>query len=308
MSSFLIQVESLKLAPFVSRSLECVLARFGSSSCGLRWMVCVLGGCGWRAPCLAPLAPLLGSGGESLLISMCVGSLIAETLWLCSKTLLSISLQYQRYSSLTLMGIASWFGCSEAGSEFWEWHCPSAGKPSLARCGSQLAKAYRVQVSSACSSSVPFKDLESEDPAEFVRLQQERCLLAKTVVFGPNQSGDYGHCRCHLFTAIRVAVLLLSQVLIAPVTSISSTLIRRKLEFFTELSFPLLLNSCHPYKTIPPWQNGGCILHCRCKRGCGFEFWHLYSGNRACNVEISPRYKKAIQKLERGPGHPACGL
>lgn len=103
-----------------------------------------------------------------------------------------------------------------------------------------------MQVSSACSSSVLLKDQESEDPAEFVRLQQEKCLLAETVVFGPNWSGHHGHCRCHLFTAVRVAMLLLSQVLAAPVTSVSSTLIRRKLESFTELSFPLLINSCHP--------------------------------------------------------------
>ena len=53
---------------------------------------------------------------------------------------------------------------------------PSAGKPSLARRGSQLAEAYRVQVGLASFSSVPFKDQESEGPAEFVRLQQERCL------------------------------------------------------------------------------------------------------------------------------------
>lgn len=50
-------------------------------------------------PCLAPPAPLLGSGGESLLISMCVASLIAQTLLLCSKMLLSISLQYQLFQS-----------------------------------------------------------------------------------------------------------------------------------------------------------------------------------------------------------------
>lgn len=59
MPSFLIQVGSLKLAPLVSRSSECVLARFGSASCGLHWMVCVLGGCGWRGS-------LSGSSGSPI--------------------------------------------------------------------------------------------------------------------------------------------------------------------------------------------------------------------------------------------------
>ena len=95
----------------------------------------------------------------------------------------------------------------------------------LARFGSQQAKACKpckaCKVGSACSSSVLLKDQESEDPAEFVRLQQERCLLAKTVVFGLNWPGHHGHCRCHLFTAVPVTMLLLGQVLAAPVTSIS---------------------------------------------------------------------------------------
>lgn len=100
MPSFLIQVGTLKLAPLVSRSSECILARFPAAPAADCAGWSALGGVVGGAPVwLLPL-PYWAPGGVSLLISMRVAPLIAETLLLCSKTLLSISLQYQRYSSL----------------------------------------------------------------------------------------------------------------------------------------------------------------------------------------------------------------